>query len=421
MNAPMTLEPAKISDFRLAGTLGAGTAPRVYGAVHLATGRPVVIKMMQPQRSSSEARERFAREARILSGIQSQHVGQVLGFGYDEDQPFLVLEQLDGETLDAKLRRDGPVRLSIAMHWIEQLIVGLRDCHDATIVHRDIKPSNVFLHRRPTSGTRRDDEVVKLIDFGIARLREGSDDDGGVTAPDPLIGSAGYMAPEQFGNANSVGCTADLYALGVVVFRMLTGRLPFFSRSLDALIQMKNEQPVPQVSSVPGIQRNSLLDEFVQKAMAREPTDRFRSAREMLEQWWTVMASLAEGEDEDDDAATGILRDVRRVATSQAESPRAEPPREEVDAPPESSRSATHPADLEEQTVRRPPPVSLTSEMTFRDEPSFTTAEAEFRRANETEREHRADFDDLPTQNHPDLKKLVERELELERERIERE
>jgi serine/threonine-protein kinase len=269
----MALEPAKLADFTIAGALGAGTTAKVYEAVHTASGRQVAIKMLEPNQSGSEMRERFAREAVLLSSVQSRYVGKIVGFGFDRGQPFLVLERLKGETLDAKLRRDGPVPVSLAVKWIEQLLVGVRDCHDAQVIHRDIKPSNIFLHHDGF------EEVVKLIDFGVARLREITGDSGGLTGTNHLIGSMGYMAPEQFRNAKAVGFPADLYAVGVVIFRTLSGRLPFVSRSLEAVIRMKAEQAPPAISSMANMPKNIVLDWFVQKAMAREPGERFQNAR----------------------------------------------------------------------------------------------------------------------------------------------
>ncbi len=236
----------KLTDFKMAGALGSGSTAKVYEAVHIQTGRAVAIKILEPSQSGSEIRERFAREAVLLAGVASKHVGNIVGFGFERGQPFLVLERLNGETLDAKLRRDGPIPTPLAVRWIEQLLVGVRDCHDQQIIHRDIKPSNIFLHRDGF------EETVKLIDFGVARLRDITGDEGdvgGLTSTNHLIGSMGYMAPEQFVNAKSVGFTADLYAIGVVIFRTLTGRLPFVSRSLEAVIRMKAEQTAPAISS----------------------------------------------------------------------------------------------------------------------------------------------------------------------------
>lgn len=296
----MALEPAKLADFEVRGALGAGTTARVYEAVHRATGREVAIKVLEAAEVSPEIRERFAREALFLSGVDSAHVAKILGFGFERGKPFLVLERLVGETLDAKLRRDGPVPPSLAVRWLEELMMGVRDCHDVKIIHRDIKPSNVFLHR---SGF---DESVKLIDFGVARLREIASGKESLTSTNHLIGSVGYMAPEQFHNPKAVGFPADVYALGIVVFRTFTGRLPFVSRSFEALLKMKSDLDVPPISSIDGMPQNALLDRFLRRATVRRPEERFANGREMLEAWWQIIASF------DDDAKTEVMRASRR-------------------------------------------------------------------------------------------------------------
>ena len=384
---------------------------------------------------SHEMRERFAREALLLAGVDSRHVSKILGFGFDKGQPFLVLERLHGETLDAKLRRDGPVPPALAARWIEQLIVGVRDCHDAKVIHRDIKPSNMFLHRDGF------EETVKLIDFGVARLREITGDDGGLTSTSHVIGSMGYMAPEQFKSAKSVGFPADLYAVGVVIFRTFTGRLPFVSRSLEAVIRMKTEQVVPRISTMPGMIQNPRLDCFVQKAMVRDPAERFQSAREMLEQWWTVMASI-DGED-----TTDRLHAIGRVDESYAGlrptyAQNAAAPPSHGTVPP--LPSLAHSADHEDQTIRRPAPAStaafsgpVPSDHTRRDlrVPALSSVEdvgpatvplhAGLSGLGHSPHTLKAPADDsseidpfdLPTRNDPNLRKLVERELELQRAR----
>lgn len=453
----MALEPAKLSDFQVAGALGSGTTARVYEAVHTATGRPVAIKVMESSQPTSEMRERFAREALLLSGLESRYVTKILGFGFEKGQPFLVLERLNGETLDAKLRRDGPVPPPIAVRWIEQLIAGVRDCHDAKIIHRDIKPSNIFLHQG--RGYGRDgawdgaEQTVKLIDFGVARLREIAGEVGGLTSTNHLIGSMGYMAPEQFQSAKTVGYSADLYALGVVIFRTLTGRLPFVSRSVEAVIRMKSEQAPPTISSMGPVQ-NSLLDWFVQKALMRDPETRFQSAREMLEHWWAVVSSL------DDEAATDVMGGARAVGRSfggtyVAESPPLEaagPPATIPDAKPITQRAVSRPVDVDERNNPRPmrapialpsaassppasrtivsPPASRTiisppqsSDRTLREQEAPRTVPSEMLVADETAaapaRIVIGDMDpcDLPTRNDPNLRKLVERELELQKAR----
>ncbi|MFO0734711.1 MAG: serine/threonine-protein kinase [Labilithrix sp.] len=448
----MALEPAKLSDFKLAGSLGSGATARVYEATQTATGRPVAIKMMEDSGSTAEMRERFAREAILLSGVQSRHVSKILGFGFEKGQPFLVLEKLAGETLDAKLRRDGPPTPPVAVKWIEQLIIGIRDCHDAKVIHRDIKPSNIFLHHDGQS------EMVKVIDFGVARLREIADDgSGALTSANHLIGSMGYMAPEQFTNAKGVHFTADLYAIGVVVFRTLTGRLPFVSRSLHAVIKMKSEQPVPTISTMPGMPKNALLDWFVQKSTARDPNARFKSAREMLDHWRNVMASFEEG------GTTEISRRVPPVPPS--ESPASSPDREDTDrmrssqrlqgAPPSTMPHTQEPSTpqvstprmlrndddgYEDRTIHKPnrfpppsmPPPATAFPVSSGSERTIQRAMAVPLAADQEEAPHTvrqpdetvafmdaSDPFDLPTKSDPNLRKLVERELALQKARKE--
>ncbi len=426
----MALEPAKLSDFTMAGTLGTGTTAKVVDAVHTASGRPVAIKVMEGS-SGSEMRERFAREALLLSGVDSRHVGKILGFGFDRGQPFLVLERLRGETLDAKLRRDGPVPPSIAVRWVEQLIIGIRDCHDAKVIHRDIKPSNVFLHLDGRA------EGVKLIDFGVARLREISGDGAGLTSTHHLIGSMGYMAPEQFKNAKGVGFQADLYAVGVVIYRTLSGRLPFVSRSLEAVIRMKSEQSPPPISGMMGVVKNPLLDWFIQKALMREPEARFQSAREMLDQWRNVTASL-EDRAETEISHSGPLHPSGTVPPDAYLASRAPLPlpsgrvvRAPTLRPPSNWRTGSGAATAPASTtkihsdafpgIREDAPNAVPSDAqgALPQEPGdglddTTQAPA----LSIHEREAALDDDpDMPTRNDPNLRKLVEQELELQRTR----
>ena len=289
LGAAVALEPLHLTDFELGGPLGSGATSHVFGAVHRPTGREVALKMLEPShRDSTELRTRLHREALMLAGVESPHVGKVLGFGYEDEHPFLVLERLEGETLADLLKREGRVPISRLASWVEQLLVGVRDCHMAGVIHRDIKPANIFL-AEPDDGSP---TMVKLIDFGVARLKEIAQQGRSLTSTHHLLGSMGYMAPEQFQNAKRVGPQADVYAIGVVIFRSLAGRLPFVSRSFETLIKMKVERPSPILSSMPGIGRNERLDAFVQTALAAHPSSRFDSGQQMLEAWWRVIADV---------------------------------------------------------------------------------------------------------------------------------
>jgi serine/threonine-protein kinase len=297
MRAPLSssnnrsrLDPVPLDDYEIREPLGSGASARVFDAIHKRTGRPVAIKLLDSAaRGSHELRERMAREAVVLGSVASPHVSRLLGYGWDSDQPFLVLERLEGETLADVLRRESRLGGARLVDWVEQLLIGVRDCHRANVIHRDIKPANIFLER---TGQGQGEPIVKLIDFGVARLNEIASAGSSLTTTHHLIGSMGYMAPEQLEYAKGVGPTADLYAVGVVIFRCVTGRLPFIGRSFEALTKLKCEGTAPKLSSLPGVMPNPIFDAFVAQALSRDPQQRFASAVEMLEAWWRVAAAL---------------------------------------------------------------------------------------------------------------------------------
>ncbi len=283
------LAPVSLDDFQLGEPLGSGAMALVFDAVHRTTQVPVAIKLLEgTSRGSRELRERMAREAVVLASLESAHVSRLLGYGFDGEQPFLVLEKLEGETLATLLRREKRLTPARMVDWVEQLLVGLRDCHRANVIHRDVKPANIFLESLPGQA----EPVVKLIDFGVARLAEIASAGASLTSTHHLIGSVGYMAPEQLEYAKGVGPTADLYAAGVVIFRCLSGRLPFVGRTFEVLTKLKTEATAPVLSTLPGMPPNLVLDEFLCRALSRDTAARFTSAPEMLEAWWRVVAAL---------------------------------------------------------------------------------------------------------------------------------
>jgi serine/threonine protein kinase len=282
------LDPVPLDDYELREPLGSGAMARVFDAVHKRTGQAVAIKLLDSaSRGSRELRERMAREAVLLASVSSPHVSRLLGYGWESEQPFLVLERLDGETLADVLRRENRLAPARLVDWVEHLLIGVRDCHRVNVIHRDIKPANIFLVTPPGGET-----IVKLIDFGVARLNEIASAGTSLTSTHHLIGSVGYMAPEQLQYAKGVGPTADLYAIGVVIFRSIAGRLPFVGKSFDALTKLKCEATAPLLSTLPGVAPNELLDAFVSRALSRDPDERFMGATEMMEEWWRVAAAL---------------------------------------------------------------------------------------------------------------------------------
>jgi serine/threonine protein kinase len=327
----MALEPARLSDFDLKSPLGSGATARVFEAVHRTTGRSVAIKMLSADQGemAAELRERFAREALTLAGVRSAYINQILGFGFEQGRPFLVLERLVGESLDTVLKREGAIAFERFAPWVGQLLLGIRECHASNVIHRDIKPANIFLQLQP------DGEVVaKLIDFGVARVVQPSNPTG-LTSTQHLLGSVGYMAPEQFSDARSVGPTADLYALGVVIFRSLTNKLPFVAKTFDQVIHMKTQSVTPPISAEVGAVKLPSLDQFVTRATGRSEDERFQSAREMLDAWQRVTLDAHR-------ARTGSAA----VSTSAASGVAASAVLFDLAKPPSESPQAPHPPTL---------------------------------------------------------------------------
>jgi len=205
--------------------VGYGAMGSVWVAEHLGLGTQVAVKLMMTEHARDpELVARFQQEARTMAQVKSPHVVQVLDHGVDEDAPYIVMELLEGEDLGVRLRRVGRMSPEGFEPLLAQAVKGLRRAHEGGIVHRDLKPGNIFLARS------HGEEVVKLLDFGVAKLRGGAL--GNVTQTGMLLGSPSYMSPEQARGHQTVDHRSDLWALGVIIFRALTGVKPFVADSV---------------------------------------------------------------------------------------------------------------------------------------------------------------------------------------------
>jgi eukaryotic-like serine/threonine-protein kinase len=265
--------------YRLEKEIGRGAMGTVWSAVHLTLGQRVAIKLISAEHAQSpEARARFSIEAKAAARLRSRYVVQV----YDDGEtaagtPYIVLEYLDGETLEQRLDRERDVPLNDAVRITRHVARALSRAHAQGIVHRDLKPGNVFL-------TRSDDDefgwLAKVLDFGIAKLEE-----HGVasnTKTGTLLGTPLFMSPEQVRGANSVDSRSDLYSLGMVFYNMLTGHYAFDGDSFADVLVAICTGPLPDIRGVaPWIPAS--VAEWFQRACAREPHERFQSADEMVE------------------------------------------------------------------------------------------------------------------------------------------
>jgi serine/threonine protein kinase len=242
---------------RLAGSGGMGA---VYRATDQSTGAPVAVKVMarHPVRDSA----RFAREALVLAELSHPAIVQYVTHGTSEDTPYLVMEWLEGEDLSQRLARSG-LDFEESLALVRRACEGIAVAHARGVVHRDLKPSNLFL----CGG---DAALVKVVDFGVARLNVGSQT---LTRAGTMLGTIGYMAPEQVMNAVGVDSRADIFALGCVLFECLTGRPAFAGpQPAVALAKLLQWQPPPVSEVRPGLPE--ALDLLVLRMLAKDRNDR---------------------------------------------------------------------------------------------------------------------------------------------------
>jgi serine/threonine protein kinase len=263
--------------YRTVRLIGRGGMGAVYEVEHLHTGQRLAMKVLSAQRHGDDAVERFKREARAASRIQSDHVVRVTDADVAPEldgAPFIVMELLDGADLE-RVIAGGAAERSDVVEWLRQVARALAKAHDAGIVHRDLKPENLFL-------TRREDgrPLVKILDFGIAKMTA---DAGPLTHSGQFLGTPYYMAPEQADtHGTPVTGRADLFSIGLIAFRLLTGSSYWKTGSLAQLLAQILTEPI----TAPSTRGSTLGPEFdlwFLRSCDREPDKRFASALEQVE------------------------------------------------------------------------------------------------------------------------------------------
>ncbi len=263
------------ASYRIDEFLGRGAIGAVFGGMHLRLERRVAVKFVDPTLvDDPEVRARFKREAKICAQIGSSHAVEVFDYGLGEDgAPFLVMERLDGEDLHQRLLREGPIPVDRALRIAKQVCRSLGAAHGNGIVHRDLKPENVFLVDR--DGEK---EFVKVVDFGLSTFVQS--DDTRLTRAGQSVGTPLYMAPEQAGAA-AFDARVDVYSLGVLIFEMTTGRLPFEAQTLQALLVALATAPPRSIRQYnPKLPIE--LDDLVLRFIARDPRVRPKTAAAAL-------------------------------------------------------------------------------------------------------------------------------------------
>jgi eukaryotic-like serine/threonine-protein kinase len=256
--------------YQIQGLIGRGGVARVYLAVDTTTGAEVAVKILDRDKVTSRVmRDRFLREVEIAARIGHPNIARILDAGERPDRaPYIVLEYLTGESVGDLLHREGRVSEDFALALAKRAAAALVAAHAEGVIHRDIKPDNLFLVD--------DGSVLKVLDFGMAKLQ-----DGAFTAVGTAIGTVPYMAPEQT-MGDRVDGRADVYGLGITLFKMLTGALPFDTRDDATLVAHHLYTPMPRPSALlPGI--DPRIERLILAATRKLPDNRYPSMRELLE------------------------------------------------------------------------------------------------------------------------------------------
>jgi serine/threonine-protein kinase len=263
--------------YRLIRVIGCGTFGTVWCAEHLALSSLVAVKVLETVSLVGEGSQRFLREAQAAAALRSPHVVQILDCGMDGETPYIVMELLEGESLEHRLERLGRLGVAETERLIRHIARAVERAHEAGIIHRDLKPGNVFIQANDG------DEVAKVLDFGLAKRQnvtvERSID--GMTPAGVLIGTPNYMSPERVCGEQDLGARTDIWSLGVIAYECLLGRAPFDGETitdvLSAILDM--DQPVPSKHGpVP-----DGFDEWFARACAPDPVHRYATAKQAAE------------------------------------------------------------------------------------------------------------------------------------------
>ena len=262
-----------LGQYRIERRLGGGGMGDVWAAVQEPLGRRVALKVLRHELAAdAELAARFKREAQLAASLSHPNIAQVTDFGVDHGRAYLVMDLLQGESLAALIAREGALDETRARRIGVQVLAALAVAHDRDVVHRDIKPDNVFVQRVG------DTDVVKLLDFGIARINESH---ATMTRAGAVLGTPAYMSPEQ-ARGMKVDARSDLFSFGAMMYEMLSGRCPFVGDNLHAVLFAVVEHvptPLDRVESATSL----VLARAVERAMEKEPAARFADAREMMD------------------------------------------------------------------------------------------------------------------------------------------
>jgi serine/threonine-protein kinase len=269
--------------YRVERILGRGAMGSVWYATHTSLGHAVAIKFIHPDlASSAQARRRFETEAKAAAKLKSRHVAQVYDHGVSEtEQPYIVMEFLEGHSLESVIEARGALPPQEVMLIIEQAARALETAHRAGVVHRDLKPDNIMLATDPEA--KPFGYTVKLVDFGIAKMvSDQGGSIGGATHAGAVVGTPHYMAPEALTGSHPVGARSDVWSLGACAYKAIVGKVPFEGDAIGDIVIKVCVSPMPMPSAERGGLPNG-FDVWFATACHRDPNQRFASATQARE------------------------------------------------------------------------------------------------------------------------------------------